>query len=60
MRDLERWRPLFIVVATTLIMAVVGLFLAWVRSTERWFLFGLYCLAVGIIIWRFWDYRPPD
>ena len=60
MRDLERWRPVFIFVVTTLILGFFGLWLVWVRDTERWaLLVGAY-VGLFFIVWRFWDYHPPD
>lgn len=59
MKNPERWGRIFVFLTTTLIMAVIGLWLAWVRDTERWWHFTGYCAVLGFLIWRFWDYRPP-
>jgi len=45
-------------VFTTVVMAIIALWLAWVRDTERWDLLALYFVGLGFVIWKFWDYRP--
>lgn len=57
---MERWRGLFIAVFTLVVVAAVASFLAWTRDTERWHLFGAYFVVLAIVIWRVWDWRPPD
>lgn len=59
MRNPERWGRIFVFVATTIIMAVIGLWLAWVRDTERWDYLAAYFVVLGFLIWKLWDYRPP-
>ncbi len=59
MKNPERWGQVFVITATTLAMAVLGLWLKWVRETEHWDYFAVYCLILGALIWKYWDYRPP-
>lgn len=56
----ERWGQVFVITVTTLTMTVLGLWLKWVRETERWDYFAVYCLILAVIIWRAWNYRLPD
>ena len=55
----ERWGHVFVITTTTLTMTVLGLWLKWVRETELWDYFVIYCLIIGVLIWKYWDYRPP-
>lgn len=57
MRDPERYKGIFIFVVTTIIMTILGLWLAWVRDTGRWHLFAIYCAVMVVIIIKYWDYR---
>ena len=60
MRDPERYKGIFIFVVTTIIMTVLGLWLAWVRETGRWHLFWIYCSVMAVIIVKYWNYRDDD
>lgn len=60
MRDPERWKPVFIFIVTTLILSVFSAWLAWVHDAERWGLLAGAYVVLLFIVWRFWDYRPPD
>lgn len=60
MQNLERYRGLFVFVFTMAVMGILGLWLSWVRDTERWNLFSAYCAVMAFIIVRFWNYRPRD
>lgn len=60
LKDPERYKGLFVFTVTTIIMTVLGLWLAWVKDTGRWHLFAIYCAVLGFVIWKFWDYREPD
>lgn len=60
MRDPERYRGLFVFAFTAIVMTVLGLWLAWVRDTERWELLALYFVVLGVVVWKFWGYRSPD
>lgn len=60
MRNPERWKGLFVFTFTTIIMAVIGVFLTWVKQTASWGYFAIYTAILGFIIGKFWDYRPPD
>jgi hypothetical protein len=53
----ERWERVCVFAITTVIMAVIAVWLAWVMDTERWHLLALYLLVLSVIIWRYWDYR---
>ncbi len=55
-----RGERIFVFVVTTIVMAIIALWLAWVRDTGRWELFGLYVAGLGFVVWKFWDYRPPS
>jgi len=55
-----RGERIFVFVFTTVVMTVLGLWLAWVRDTERWHLLALFFVVLGIAIWKLWDYRPPS
>jgi hypothetical protein len=55
-----RGEQIFVFVFTTVIVTIVGLWLAWVRETGRWELFALFSFGLGFVIWKFWDYRPPS
>ncbi len=59
MKNPERWGQVFVFTITTVTMAVLGLWLKWVRETEHWDYFAVYCLILGALIWKYWDYRPP-
>ena len=59
MKDPERYRGLFIFVFTTVVMGILGLWLAWIRDTGRWELFAAYCLVMVFAIGRLWNYREP-
>lgn len=53
-------RAIFVFVFTTVVMTILGLWLAWVRDTSRWHLFAIYCAALSFVIWKYWDYREPE
>ena len=53
-------RTFFVTVGTLLVMTILGLWLAWVRETQRWDLLTLYFCVLGFLIWKLWDYREPD
>jgi bacteriorhodopsin len=55
----ERWGRIFVVTVTTVVMTVLGLWLQWVRETQRWDYFAIYCAVLVIIMWRLKDYREP-
>ncbi len=57
MRDPERYKGLFVFVFTSITMGILGLWLAWVRDTGRWYLFAIYMAVLGVVIWKLWDYR---
>jgi len=54
---LERYRSLFIFVFTALVMGVLGLWLAWIRDTERWGYFAAYTFVLGFFIGKWLDHR---
>lgn len=54
----RRGERIFVLVFTTVAMAVLSSWLMWVRETGRWELLTLYFAALGAVIWKFWDYRP--
>lgn len=58
MREPGRGERIFVFVFTTVVVAIIGLWLEWVRDTGRWELFALYFAGLGFVIWKFWDYRP--
>lgn len=59
MKDPERYKGLFIFVFTTVVMGVLGLWLAWVRDTQRWHLFAIFCAVLAVAIVKLWNYREP-
>ena len=60
MRDIERYKPVFITAFTIIVMSVLASLVAWARETERyWILWGL-SLILAFLIGKLWDYREPD
>lgn len=59
MKNRERWGKVFVFIATTLAMAVLGSWLMWVYETERWHLLAGYYVVIAFLIGKLWDYRPP-
>lgn len=53
-------RTLFVTTFTLVAMAMIGLWLTWVRETQRWDLLTLYFVVLGFVVWKLWDYREPD
>jgi len=60
MREPERWKPVFIFVFTSVVLAILGVWMAWVRETERWWYLAGYYAVMFLVIWRLWNYRSPD
>jgi uncharacterized membrane protein len=60
MREPGRGERIFVFAFTTVAMMIIGLWLAWVRDTERWGLLALFFAVMAVVIWKLWDYRPPD
>ncbi|MBA2125051.1 hypothetical protein DLM45_02265 [Hyphomicrobium methylovorum] len=58
--DPERWKPLFMFVCMTIGMGLLGVFVRFATSPENWHWYAGFWVVMGVIIWKFWDYRPPD
>ena len=51
---------LFVLAVSTVVMTALGLWLAWIKDTERWLYFLVYIAGLGGILWRYRNYRPDD
>ena len=58
--DPERWKPLFIFVFMTVGMSLLGVFIRFATAPGNWHWYAVFWIAMGVFIWKFWDYRPPD
>ncbi|WP_181335370.1 hypothetical protein [Hyphomicrobium methylovorum] len=47
-------------VCMTIGMGLLGVFVRFATSPENWHWYAGFWVVMGVIIWKFWDYRPPD
>jgi hypothetical protein len=54
----RRGEMIFVLVFTTVVMAVLSSWLMWARETGRTHLLWMFGIVLAFVIGRLWNYRP--